>query len=78
MASAPAYPNATPAPNAVDPAYDYSHAVGRKIIGGYVYRGTKIRQLRGIYVFADYLGPNGDIVAIGSGEVFKITGGRRR
>lgn len=53
----PAYPNDPVPPNAVDPAYDYSHAVGQVMIGGYVYRGTRIRKLQGTYVFADYLGP---------------------
>jgi len=27
------------------------------MIGGYVYRGTRIKRLDGTYVFADYLGP---------------------
>ena len=53
----PAYPGDPVPPNAVDPAFDYSHAVGQTIIGGYVYRGTKIKKLPGVYVFADYLGP---------------------
>jgi hypothetical protein len=31
------------------------------VIGGYAYRGRRVRDLRGLYVFADYLGPdNGD------------------
>jgi hypothetical protein len=54
----PAYPNDPVPPNAIDPAYDYPHTVGQTIIGGYVYRGRKIRNLVGTYVFADYLGPN--------------------
>jgi len=53
----PAYPNDPVPPNAVNPAYDYSHAVGQVMIGGYVYRGTRIKRLDGTYVFADYLGP---------------------
>ncbi|MDQ3413365.1 MAG: PQQ-dependent sugar dehydrogenase, partial [Verrucomicrobiota bacterium] len=55
----PAYPNDPVPPNAVNPAYDYSHAVGQAIIGGYVYRGRKVRNLVGTYVFADYSGPEG-------------------
>ena len=54
----PAYPSDPVPPNAVGPAYDYSHSVGQTMIGGYVYRGTRIRKLIGTYVFADYLGPN--------------------
>jgi len=54
----PAYPNET-APNAVDPIDDYPQSVGRSVIGGFVYRGTKIAALSGKYVFADYFGDNG-------------------
>jgi glucose/arabinose dehydrogenase len=65
----PAYPNDPVPPNAVDPAYDYSHAVGQTIIGGYVYRGSKIKRLAGTYVFADYLGPEtGDF----TGRIFTL------
>jgi hypothetical protein len=46
-------------PGAVNPAYDYPHTVGQTMIGGYVYRGGKIKALRGTYVFADFLGPEG-------------------
>ena len=54
----PAFPHDPPPPDAVDPAYDYPHTVGQTVIGGYIYRGKKIQALRGIYVFADYLGPS--------------------
>ena len=53
----PAYPDDPPPPDAVDPIFDYSHTTGQTIIGGYVYRGSRIPLLSGIYVFADYLGP---------------------
>ena len=46
-------------PDAVDPIFDYDHSVGICIIGGYVYRGTRVRDLRGLYVFADTYGPDG-------------------
>ena len=56
-------------PGAVNPAYDYPHTVGQTVIGGYAYRGSKIRGLRGVYVFADYLGPNtGDF----TGRIFTL------
>ena len=55
----PAYPNDPPPPNAIDPIFDYTHATGQTIIGGYIYRGRAIQSLRGLYVFGDYLGPEG-------------------
>jgi glucose/arabinose dehydrogenase len=65
----PAYPDDPVPPNAVDPAYDYSHAVGQTMIGGYVYRGSQIPKLVGTYVFADYLGPEtGDF----TGRIFTL------
>jgi glucose/arabinose dehydrogenase len=39
----------------VDPIYDYDHAVGRSITGGYVYRGAAIPAIRGRYFFGDYV-----------------------
>jgi glucose/arabinose dehydrogenase len=46
-------------PNAVDPIFDYDHSVGISIVGGYFYRGRKVPDLRGQYVFADTFGPDG-------------------
>jgi glucose/arabinose dehydrogenase len=48
------YPRETPVTAAIEPVYDYTHGSGRSITGGYVYRGSKIAELRGKYVFADY------------------------
>lgn len=42
------------APELIDPIYEYSHALGCSITGGYVYRGTAVCDLRGTYFFADY------------------------
>ena len=36
------------------PIHDYSHTVGRSIIGGYVYRGNQSPNLIGSYVFGDW------------------------
>jgi hypothetical protein len=33
---------------------EYRHAQGCSITGGYVYRGTALPQLAGLYVFTDY------------------------
>ena len=53
----PAYAGvATPA-GAINPIFDYPHSTGQTVIGGYVYRGQQIPQLRGTYLFADFAGP---------------------
>jgi hypothetical protein len=39
--------------NAIGPVYDYTHAVGQAIIGGYVYRGRATGELAGLYIFGD-------------------------
>jgi len=36
------------------PVAEYGRAVGQSITGGFVYRGTAIKALRGVYVYADY------------------------
>lgn len=40
----------------IDPILDYSHSEGISVTGGVVYRGNRISQLFGAYVFADYGG----------------------
>ena len=40
----------------VDPVFEYSHAVGRSITGGYVYRGASLGSTyRGRYFYADFI-----------------------
>ncbi len=41
---------------AIDPIFEYDHAVGKSITGGYVYRG-KIKSIYGHYFFADWVKP---------------------
>ncbi len=38
----------------IDPVTQYSRSFGSSITGGYVYRGTAIPELEGLYIFADY------------------------
>jgi glucose/arabinose dehydrogenase len=45
------------APGMVPPIIEYSRNPSRAVIGGYRYRGWRIRPLYGSYVFADYFNP---------------------
>jgi glucose/arabinose dehydrogenase len=42
------------APNLIEPVLDYGRKDGFCVTGGYVYRGKKIRELQGSYIFGDY------------------------
>jgi glucose/arabinose dehydrogenase len=41
-------------PGFTPPILDYSHFIGTTVVGGYVYRGTAIAPLKGVYIFADF------------------------
>lgn len=51
----------------IDPIAQYDHDEGIAVVGGFVYRGHAIPQLRGRYVFGDYFHP-----ASGSGRLFYL------
>jgi glucose/arabinose dehydrogenase len=64
------YSSCTPSPSHTPPIHEYAHGPGCSITGGYVYRGSKIPNLVGAYLFSDYC--DGQI------RGFTISGGRVR
>lgn len=52
----------------VPPVIEYSHSDGCSITGGYVYRGTRVPDLAGLYLYGDYCG--------GWVRSFRFVGGR--
>jgi len=39
----------------IEPIWEYDHDLGKSITGGSVYRGKKITELQGAYVYSDYV-----------------------
>ena len=37
------------------PIWEYDHSVGRSITGGFVYRGNNVPELKGDYIYADFV-----------------------
>ncbi|MEO8393201.1 MAG: PQQ-dependent sugar dehydrogenase [Chloroflexota bacterium] len=48
------YNDASEPPDMTPPVAEYPHMVGCAVSGGYVYRGTSLPELQGIYIFGDY------------------------
>jgi glucose/arabinose dehydrogenase len=62
-------PGTCPAKGMTAPVSQYDHDEGTAVIGGFVYRGSGIRSLRGRYVFGDYARPSAP-----EGRLFFLTG----
>jgi glucose/arabinose dehydrogenase len=44
-----------PKPEFIEPIWEYHHDVGKSIIGGHVYRGPRLPELTGHYIYGDYV-----------------------
>ena len=56
--------------NLIKPIAEYAHKYGCSVTGGYVYRGSKIKELYGKYIFGDFC--SGTIWTINKEQIFEM------
>ncbi len=61
-------------PGTTPPVFGYDHSVGQSITGGYVYRGGRISELEGRYVFGDFVAGKLFSIALDGSNLTNFTG----
>ena len=67
------YLGATAPPNMTLPVAEYPHLVGCAVMGGYVYRGSSITELQGVYIFGDYCTGHTWTLFRSAADVWRVT-----
>ena len=60
-----------PLPPLIDPIAEYDHDVGISVIGGHVYKGSVINDLKDRYVFGEFARPNGKVFYLDANDNIK-------
>lgn len=73
-------PDPNPDPQFANPVAQYSHFDGIAVIGGFIYRGTRVPLLANKYIFGDLVGSTGNArlfyTYLGNGPIFEFQMGQ--